>query len=142
LSGDNIAHQNFVAAVDSLGLCLFASDHNKWMIPGISKKKMANLLTAITGIDWDADKFTEAGERVFNLEKMFNLREGFARADDSLPERFFTEPFTMGPEKGAALDRNEFNELMDQFYAERSWDPKTTRPSDEKLKQLGLGFTV
>ena len=142
LSGDNIAHQNFVAAVDSLGLCLFASDHNKWMLPGISKSKMANLLTAITGIEWDADKLMETGERVFNLEKMFNLREGFTRKDDSLPDRFFTEPFTMGPEKGAKLDRGEFSEMMDTFYKDRLWDPKTTRPSIEKLEQLGLEFTI
>ncbi len=142
LSGDNVPHQNFVAAVDSLGLCLFASDHNKWMMPGISKQKMANLLTAITGIEYDADKFMEAGERVFNLEKMFNLREGFTRKDDSLPDRFLAEPFTMGPEKGAKLDRQEFTELMDNFYAERNWDIQTTRPSDEKLEQLGLGFTI
>ena len=142
MSGDNIAHQNFVAAVDSLGLCLFASDHNKWMLPGISKKKMANLLTAITGIEWNADKVMETGERVFNLEKMFNLREGFTRADDSLLARFFKEPFTMGPEKGAKLDKNEFTAMMDKFYAERSWDIQTTRPSDEKLEALGLGFTI
>ena len=142
LSGDNIAHQNFVAAVDSLGLCLFASDHNKWMIPGISKKKMANLLTAITGIEWDADKFMHAGERVFTLEKMFNLREGFTRQDDTLPERFFAEPFTTGPEKGAVLDRRKFSEMMDAFYTDRGWDPAATRPSDEKIEELGLEFTI
>jgi aldehyde:ferredoxin oxidoreductase len=112
------------------------------MIPGISKKKMANLLTAITGIDWDADKVMKTGERVFTLEKMFNIREGFTRKDDSLPERFFTEPFTSGPEKGAKLDRQEFIELMDTFYADRNWDIQTTRPSDEKLESLGLGFTI
>jgi len=142
LSGDNIPHQNFMAAVDSLGLCVFATDHNKWMLPGISKTKMANLLTAITGIDWNADKIAAAGERVFNLEKMFNLREGFTRADDNLPERFFSDAFTMGPEKGAKLDRQEFTEMMNNFYTERNWDPATTRPSDEKLEQLGLGSTV
>jgi len=142
LSGDNVAHQNFVAAVDSLGLCLFASDHNRWMLPGISKRKMANMLTAITGIEWNADKFMEAGERVFNLEKMFNLREGFTREDDRLPDRFFTDAFTMGPEKGAKLSRNEFSVIMDEFYSERGWAPNTTRPSNEKLDQLGLGFTI
>lgn len=142
LSGDDIAHQNFVAAVDSLGLCLFASDHNKWLLPGISKKKMAGLLTAITGIDWDADKFMQAGERIFTLEKMFNIREGFTRKDDTLPDRFFAEPFTVGPEKGATLDRRDFAEMMDTFYADREWDIKTTRPSDKKLEQLGLGFTL
>ncbi len=142
LSGDNVAHQNFVAAVDSLGLCLFASDHNKWILPGISKHKISAMLTAISGIDWDAEKFMETGERIFNLEKMFNLREGFTREDDQLPERFFADAYTMGSEKGAKLDRQEFNELMDAFYAERHWDPKTTCPKDEKLKQLKLYFTI
>lgn len=82
----------------------------------------------------DFNGLMEAGERVFNLEKMFNLREGFSREDDSLPERFFAEAFTLGPKKGAKLDRQEFNELMDSFYAESQWDKKTTRPTDEKLK--------
>jgi aldehyde:ferredoxin oxidoreductase len=142
LSGDSAAHQNFVAAVDSLGLCLFASDHNKWMIPGISKHKMADMLTAITGIKWDADKFMETGERVFTLEKMFNLREGFSRQDDLLPERFFTDAFTFGPKKGAILDKVEFNALMDSYYLERGWNPQTTRPSEEKLRQLKLEYTI
>jgi aldehyde:ferredoxin oxidoreductase len=48
----------------------------------------------------------------------------------------------MGPEKGAKLDRQEFTELLDGFYWERRWDPETTRPSNEKLDELGLGFTV
>lgn len=61
---------------------------------------MTEMFTSITGIEWDADKFMETGERVFTLEKMFNLREGFPRQDDLLPERFFADAFTLGPKKG------------------------------------------
>ena len=142
LSGDNIENQNLMAALDSLGFCFFASDFNARIMPGVSKSLMAELLTAITGLDWDSDRFLEAGERVFTLEKMFNFREGFRREDDRLPDRFFAEPFTTGGEKGALLDREEFTTMMDEYYTERRWDPETTRPSDEKLEMLGLGFTV
>ena len=142
LSGDDIDKQNMVAATDSLGLCLFATDLNIPIMPGISKSLMADLLTAITGIDWDTDRFIKAGERVFTLEKMFNYREGFRREDDQVPDRFFTEPLTVGGEEGAVLDREEFRTMMDEFYTGRNWDPKTTRPSNEKIDQLGLTFTM
>jgi len=99
-------------------------------------------LTTITGLDWDADRFIEAGERVYTLEKMFNYREGFRREDDQVPERFFTEPLTVGDEEGAVLNKDEFNIMMDEYYAERNWDIETTRPSNEKINQLGLSFTM
>jgi len=142
LSGDNIPHQNFVATVDSLGLCLFASDHNRWFFPGLGKKKMARLMTSITGLEWDEELFLTAGERVFNLEKMFNYREGFRRGDDWLPGRFFKEPLPEGPEEGAVLEKESFNAMLDQYYQDRNWDPKTTRPTDQHLRSLGLDFTT
>jgi len=142
LSGDNIADQNFMAALDSLGLCFFASNFNNWMIPGIGKGLIADLLTAITGLKWDADRFTEVGQRVFTLEKMFNYRQGFRREDDQLPDRFFAEPLTKGKEKGAKLDPKAFKQMMDQFYADRGWDLETTRPADQTLLEVGLGFTI
>jgi aldehyde:ferredoxin oxidoreductase len=142
MNGDNIDNQNTMAAVDTLGLCAFATDFNQLIMPGIGKSLMAKLLTAITGLDWDADRFIEVGERVFTLEKMFNYREGFRREDDQLPDRFFTDAYTIGEEKGAVLDREEFKTMMDEYYAERVWDPKTTRPSNEKIEQLGLDFTI
>ncbi len=142
LNGDTIADQNCMAAVDSLGFCAFASDFNQLLIPGVGKSLMADLLTAITGLDWDVDRFLTAGERIFTLEKMFNFREGFRREDDGLPDRFFAEPFTLGKKKKAKLDREEFKSMMDDYYVERDWDPVTTRPSDKKLAELGLGFTA
>lgn len=142
LSGDNIGAQNSMAAVDSLGLCFFATDLNIPIIPGIGKNLVADLLTAITGQEWDSDRFVKVGERIFTLEKMFNYREGFRRQDDQLPERFFTDAYTVGDEEGAKLDREAFAEMMDEYYFERNWDPNTTKPSNEKLDQLGLRFTI
>ncbi|MBI9086004.1 MAG: aldehyde ferredoxin oxidoreductase family protein [Desulfobacterales bacterium] len=142
LSGDTIENQNTMAAVDSLGFCAFASDFNQLIMPGVGKRLMAELLTAITGLDWDEDRFLEVGERVFNLEKMFNFREGFRRVDDQLPDRFYAEPLTVGKEKGARIEREEFKAMMDAFYVERGWDPATTRPTNNRLSELGLGFTT
>ena len=103
---------------------------------------MAELLTAVTGMDIDTERFLEIGERIFTLEKMFNYREGFRRADDTIPDRFFSDAFTQGPEKGAKLDRGEFKETLEEYYREREWDPRTTRPNDAKLRQLGLDFVT
>ncbi|MFC1551620.1 aldehyde ferredoxin oxidoreductase family protein [Candidatus Latescibacterota bacterium] len=133
MSGDNVRAQNSNATTDSTTHCRFGGG-------AFRGTALTDVLQAITGNTWDQDKYIEAGERIFNLEKCFNYREGFRRADESLPERFYTEPFTVGPEKGAVVDRAEFKTLMDDYYTERDWDKETTRPSQEKLNSLGLGF--
>ena len=69
---------------------------------------------------------------------MFNYREGFRRADDRLPDRFFEDAFTIGPKKGSVLDRNQFDAMLTQYYKDRGWDPVTTAPGKAKLKELGL----
>ena len=99
-----------------------------------------DVLGAITGKAWSQETCDQAADRIFNLEKCFNYREGFRREDDSLPERFFTEAFTVGPQTGAIVDRTEFRELMDAYYTDRGWDLKTTKPSQKTLASLGMDF--
>jgi len=142
LNGVNPEEQNFYAMVDSLGVCMFATDFTMWFLPGLGRSNFIDLLTSLTGLEWSTDKLMKAGERIFNLEKMINYREGFRREDDSLPDRFFEEPLTMGPEKGAVLEREAFKEMMDDYYRERKWNTVTSRPSDSKLKGLALDFTL
>jgi len=127
--------------LDSVGGCFFSAGSSG---PGafMTNTHFGDFMAAITGQEWSGESFARLGERVFTMEKMYNLREGFTRADDSLPERFFSEPLTVGPKKGAVLKKDEFAALLDAFYTERGWDPATTRPSREKLESLGLGFTV
>ena len=88
--------------------------------------------------DYDKAEFEKTGERIFNLEKLFNYREGFRRADDQLPDRFFEDAFTVGPKKGAVLDRNKFDAMLTAYYKDRGWDAETTKPGKAKLKELGL----
>lgn len=99
---------------------------------------MLSLLSAITGRECDKAEFQKTGERIVNLEKLFNYREGFRREDDRLPDRFFEDVFTVGPKKGSVLDRDRFDTMMTRYYEERGWDPATTKPGGSKRKELGL----
>ena len=132
LNGDDIANQNRRAMLDSTGLCFFPTFE-----PAL-EEPMLSLLSAITGREFDKAEFSKTGERIFNLEKLFNYREGFRREDDRLPDRFFEDAFTVGPKKGAVIDRAKFDAMLTQFYKDRGWDPETTKPAQAKLKELGL----
>jgi aldehyde:ferredoxin oxidoreductase len=135
LNGRNNQRQNAVALTDSTGVCLFAGS-------GYQKNLMGDVMETISSRGWTGEQYMLAGERVFNLEKCFNYREGFRKPDDSIADRFFEEPLTIGPRKGAVLDRKEFEEIMTNYYQKRDWDIDTTRPTDQKLKALGLDFVL
>jgi len=135
LNGHNPRSQNQYAALDSTGYCRFATG-------GFGKNGITELLSAITGSEWTEEDYLMTGERIYNLEKCFNYREGFRLRDDQIPDRFFTEPLTEGPKKGAALDREEFVRMMTEYYQERDWDPLTTKPNADKLLKLGLDFAA
>jgi aldehyde:ferredoxin oxidoreductase len=136
LNGGKTDGQNEIVLMDSLGACAFASN---WYKDDLHYR---HFLSALTGIEWTEDEFNKAGERIFNLEKMMNFREGFDRKDDILPERFYKNKFTHGPKEGAIVDREEFKKKMDDYYEARGWDKETSRPTDEKLEELGLGYLI
>lgn len=136
MNGGNSRRQDAACLRDSLGACSFASS---WYRGDLQYQ---NFLKAITGLEWSDDEFNRAGERIFNLEKMFNYREGFRREDDFIPEKFFINKFTFGEHAGAIVDRGKFNENMDMYYEGRGWDKLTSRPHDETLDRLGLSFTI
>jgi len=132
MNGGNAFDQNQSALRDSLGACNFASD---WYVENLQYR---HFLSAITGMDWTENEFNKAGERIYNTEKMFNYREGFRREDDTLPERFFLEAATHGPAKDIKIGRNEFSIMLDSYYESRKWDTASSRPTNEKLIELGL----
>jgi len=136
MNGGDPYGQNNAALRDSLGACSFASG---WYRDDLHYKYF---LSAITGLEWSEEEFNKAGERIFNLEKMFNYREGFDRNDDILPERFYRHKFTHGPKEGAMVDRDNFIKILDDYYESRGWDKKTSRPTDIKLEELGLEFMI
>jgi len=79
------------------------------------------------------------GERIYNLERMFNVREGFGKKDDAFPKRFSQEPLPAGPSRGQIFEEGQ---LLADYYQARGWDPDTGIPSSKKLAELGLSFTL
>jgi aldehyde:ferredoxin oxidoreductase len=99
---------------------------------------VSKLLYAATGIEEfrDPKYLWLVGERIFNLEKAINVREGIGtREYDTLPERILKEPVPRPPAKGQVF---ELDKLLDDYYGARGWDVKTGLPSRRKLEELGL----
>ena len=99
-------------------------------------------LSLATGWNCDDASMLAVGERIWNLEKLFNSREGFRRIDDKLPDRFNEITFRTGPKAGANFSAAKQESLLDSYYDGRGWDKKTSLPTTEKLKALGLDKLV
>ncbi len=99
---------------------------------------MARALAAATGMEEyrDPRAIRIAAERIVTLRRMFNVREGLRRKDDTLPERFLREPMPTGPARGNVC---RLDEMLDDYYRARGCDPETGVPTDETLRRLGLG---
>jgi aldehyde:ferredoxin oxidoreductase len=122
--------QNQHAAMDSLVLCRFTSF-------AFEAAQYAKLLTAATGTKFTDEDFMKIGERIYNLERLYNLREGFSSGDDTLPKRLLEEPMLNGPSKARV---NMLLRMLPSYYALRGWDSEGV-PTEEKLRELGLtGF--
>jgi aldehyde:ferredoxin oxidoreductase len=78
------------------------------------------------------------GERMNNLCRCFNVREGITRKDDYLPRRFMEEPLPDGPSRGQRITNEELQRMLDDYYDLRGWNRNTGIPSNEKLSELGL----
>ena len=116
------------AAFFSLVLCDFAP---------ISEENCVDMWNLASGFDHTVESYLQCGERIWNLVRLFNLREGHNPADDKLPSRLFRDPFTKGPAKGVLLNEDDFKESLKEYYSLRGWDEKGI-PTKNKLKELNL----
>ncbi|MFC1968086.1 aldehyde ferredoxin oxidoreductase family protein [Chloroflexota bacterium] len=123
---------DFVAAYNAVEACQQLCAHC------IDENDLAVLVSTATGIDMDGDGIMKVGERIFNVEKAFNVREGMRREDDSYPPRFFVEEETEWGIKG--LNYDKFQGMLDEYYQYRGWDVKTSIPTRKKLEELNLGY--
>jgi aldehyde:ferredoxin oxidoreductase len=121
------AFQDLTAIVDSAGLCLF----NTFAFGG---PEILEYLKGATGIEMSLEELMKGGERIWNLEKIFNLKAGLSGKDDRLPDRLLKEPMPSGPAKGKV---SELGKMLPEYYELRGWD-KEGVPTKEKLKDLGL----
>ena len=109
------------------GLCLFTTF-------GIGLPEIAEQYRTATGVEISDEDLLKAGERIWNLERLFNLRAGFTKADDTLPERLLKEPMKDGPHKGKVV---ELDTMLPIYYRIRGWDENGV-PTAEKMQELNL----
>lgn len=128
-----------IATSDCPTMCAFLLD---MAVPSIALQNTADLMDAVTGLSYSPDEVVKVGERINNLARMFNVREGFTREDDTLPERVLTEPLKTGESKGHLITKDDLKEMLDEYYTVRGWDLATGIPSREKLKDLGIEYTA
>jgi aldehyde:ferredoxin oxidoreductase len=119
--------QDATAAVDSTGLCTFTTF--AWTLEDIAPQVDA----ACEG-GWTAESMLEAGERIWNLERQFNLDAGLTSKDDTLPARLLKDAAKTGPAKGSV---NRLDEMLPQYYSLRGWNAEGV-PNSETMKRLGL----
>ena len=113
-----------------IGMCHF---------PPFAPNMVTDIMRAVTGWDTSLFELFKAAERGWAMARAFNAREGFTPKDDTLPDRYF-EPFTSGPLKGVAHDRNQFKVALDTYYQIAGWDPVTGAPTRAKCAELDLGW--
>jgi aldehyde:ferredoxin oxidoreductase len=149
-----LVFQNLTAAIDCLDECLFT-------VFAIGAEDYAKTLSAATGVDYTAEDVLKVGERVWNLERLFNIREGLTKDDDRLPPRLEEEPmpnevYSAGEKKAikppvevaphgqvekqpTAGSVCPIPEMLPVYYVKRGWDEEGV-PTDEKLEELGLNW--
>jgi len=116
---------------DAIGGC-------KFMGMVLTAEDWAGLMSTLMGYDYTADDFRKTGERIYNLERAYIIREGFTRADDTLPPRLLEDPMPEGPAEGHVVN---LEVLLDAYYEYRGWD-ENGRPTKEKLEELDLGWLI
>jgi aldehyde:ferredoxin oxidoreductase len=127
--------ENWCAVVDSLEVCKNLAENMELLPFG----RAAEITNAVTGLPFTEKSMFEIGERIVNLERAYLVREGIRRKDDCLPKRFLMEPLPDGSSKGMIF---EMEPMLDEYYREREWNPKTGIPRAEKLRKIGLGYVV
>jgi aldehyde:ferredoxin oxidoreductase len=129
-----VRSQHFTALGDSLVLCRFTSERGFGLFIG---DPYATMVRAVTGWDVTVDELERVGERIINLERLFNVREGVRRAQDVLPWKVMHEPIPEGPSAGMQCPPAELSAMLDDYYALRGWDADGV-PTTARLAALGL----
>jgi aldehyde:ferredoxin oxidoreductase len=121
------AFQDATAAFDSAGLCIFTSF--AWTLDDVSPQ-----LDAACEGGWTTEKLLEVGERIWNLERQFNLAAGFTGKDDNLPARLLKDAAKTGPAEGKV---NGLEKMLPEYYEVRGWTPDGV-PTNETMERLAL----
>ena len=122
-----ILFQNLTALIDAAGLCIFTTF-------GLGADDYRDMLNAALGWDLSTEDYLKIGERIWNAERLFNLKAGLTTEEDTLPKRLTEEPMPEGPNKGHVV---HLKEMLPRYYALRGWNARG-EITEEKIKDLGL----
>lgn len=123
--------EDFMVMVESVGLCKYGTQ----IPPEFYYNDVAQALKIHNGIDLTSKELQVIGERIVNLNRLFNVARGITRRDDQLPDRLTKEGAPKGPSPGEVV---ELDQMLDEYYEQRGWDLETGLPTMETLKRLGL----
>lgn len=126
-AGILIVMQHTNAVIDSIGMCKFVNF-------AIGDDFFARLMTSVTGHKYEVQDLQLAGERIWNLERLYNLKAGFTKEDDTLPPRFMNDPLQEGGSAGHVV---KLDEMLAEYYRFRGWTLDGI-PTPKKLASLGL----
>jgi aldehyde:ferredoxin oxidoreductase len=124
---------SYNTATFSLGLCM-----RPQMMASYDLDAIAKLYGITTGTELDAQEVLSAGERIWNLQRLFNVREGATRGDDLPTRRMMTDPLPVGEKIHPPVQVSQIENMLSEYYEESGWDPKTGVPTARKLHELGL----
>ncbi len=133
-----VRNQHFTAVGDSLTQCRFVSERG---FGSMLNELYPRLINAVTGWDLSLEDVERIGERIWNLERAFNVREGVRHDQDVLPYRVMHEPVPEGMHKGMHCPPEELQMMLDEYYALRGWTAEGI-PTREKLHSLSLASVV
>jgi aldehyde:ferredoxin oxidoreductase len=127
------------ATCDCPTMCAFLLDTSLF---ATATQNTAALMEAVTGLTYAPEEIMKVGERINNLARAFNVRDGFTRANDTLPERLMTEALQSGASKGHLISKDDLNLMLNEYYTARGWDLHTGTPTRAKLIELGIGHVA
>jgi aldehyde:ferredoxin oxidoreductase len=133
-----VKNQHFTAVGDALTQCRFVSERG---FGAMLNEQYARLINSVTGWHLSLQDVERIGERIWNLERAFNVREGVNRDRDVLPYRVMHEPVPDGMHAGMYCPPQELDAMLDEYYALRGWTSEGI-PTPEKLEALGLADVV
>ncbi len=127
--------EDWCAVIDSLETCKNIMENMEIL----TFDRASEVIEAATGLRLSAREVRRIGERIVNIERAFNIREGIRRGDDALPRRFREETLPEGRSSNTIFEQEP---MLDEYYVERGWDPKTGVPTRETLVSLGLRYVA
>ncbi len=136
-----VRQENMMAVANCVGMCTFFHECLSTLEYTVGDlDDIAKVLTPATGVQYDAERLQEIGERLYRFQQAYNAREGVRRKDFKLPRRFTEEKIPDGPTKGRVMDPKTMDKVLDAYFLARGMDPETALPTRKGLEEVGLEY--